>query len=402
MAREIRKTEIDRTVRRPARGAKRFERDDDGGCRRHVAAHRHDEIEKLLGAKIGGEAGFVDDVVGEMQTEPLRDDAARAVRDIRKRTAVDDGRRAFRGLHQVGHQGVVQQQHHRADGLEVGGGHRLPVIAESDDDTPEALAEIGAALGQREDGHDLGRRGDHESGLPRGAALASAEAGRDAPQRAIVHVHAARPENFLWIDPQVIAKVQVRVEQGREQVVRGRDGVEVAGEVQVDAIDRLERRLAAAGGAALHAEHRTERRLAQRRDGVVSELHQALSEANRVDGLSFTARGRRDGRDENELAAPPWKSLERFEANLRDRVSVGFKKIGSQSEAGSNVGNRQHKGRVILAARDRPIAATARSTALVDVATTRRGCGRAATPETRTIHSRRSRAHSRDRRDRET
>ena len=48
----------------------------------------------------------------------------------------------------------------------------------------------------------------------------------DAAQRAIVHVHAARPQDLFRIDPQVVAEMQMRIEQRRKQVMRGRDGVE--------------------------------------------------------------------------------------------------------------------------------------------------------------------------------
>jgi hypothetical protein len=106
--------------------------------------------------------------------------------------------------------------------------------------------------------HDLGRGRDHESGLAGGARLAATQSGGNPAQRAIVHVHAARPQDFLRIDAQVVAEMEMRVEQRRQQVVRRCDGVEVAGEMQVDAIDRRQRRLAAAGRAALHAEHRPE------------------------------------------------------------------------------------------------------------------------------------------------
>ena len=167
----------------------------------------------------------------------------------------------------------------------------------------ETLAEIGAAVGEREDGHDLGGGGDHEPGLARGPVLAAAEPGGDAAQRAIVHVHAARPQDLLRIDPQLVAEVQMRVEQRGQQVVRRGDGVEVAGEVQVDLVERRERRLAAAGRAALLAEDGAERRLAQRGDGVVPALDQPLRQADGGDGLAFAARRRRDGGDEDQLAA---------------------------------------------------------------------------------------------------
>jgi hypothetical protein len=58
--------------------------------------------------------------------------------------------------------------------------------------------------------------------------------------------------------------------------------------MQIDPIDRLERHPASAGGAAFHAEHRIERRLAQRRDRAVAELDEALRQPDGVDGLAFT------------------------------------------------------------------------------------------------------------------
>jgi hypothetical protein len=52
--------------------------------------------------------------------------------------------------------------------------------------------------------------------------------------------------------------MEMRVEERGEQVVRSGDGVEVAVEVQVDLVERRERRLAAAGRPAFLAEHRPE------------------------------------------------------------------------------------------------------------------------------------------------
>ena len=60
-----------------------------------------------------------------------------------------------------------------------------------------------------------------------------------------------------------VAVVDVVVDQRGQQVVGERDRGEVAGEVQVDVLHRHDLRVAAAGRAALHAEHRAQRRLAQ-------------------------------------------------------------------------------------------------------------------------------------------
>jgi len=50
--------------------------------------------------------------------------------------------------------------------------------------------------------------------------------------------------------------VNVVVQHGGQQVVRQRDGAEVAGEVQIDVFHGHHLRHAAACGTALHAKHR--------------------------------------------------------------------------------------------------------------------------------------------------
>ena len=58
------------------------------------------------------------------------------------------------------------------------------------------------------------------------------------------------------VDAERVAVMEVVVEHRGEQVVRRRDRVEVAGEVEVDLVHRDHLRVAAARRAALHAEHR--------------------------------------------------------------------------------------------------------------------------------------------------
>ena len=55
-----------------------------------------------------------------------------------------------------------------------------------------------------------------------GPLVAPAQAGGDLPQRAIVHVHRARPQDLLGIDAELVAEMQVRIDQRGQQVVRGR------------------------------------------------------------------------------------------------------------------------------------------------------------------------------------
>ena len=94
----------------------------------------------------------------------LRDDGAGAVGDVGEGAAVDEGGGAFGGLDEVGLDGLGEQGHHGADGAEVGGADGLAGAGAADDDGGEAAAEVFAALGEREDGHDLAGGGDDEAG----------------------------------------------------------------------------------------------------------------------------------------------------------------------------------------------------------------------------------------------
>ena len=60
---------------------------------------------------------------------------------------VQDGRAAFDGLHKVGLYGVLEQHAHRADRLDVGGGHRLAVARFRHDDAAEARPLAEALVG---------------------------------------------------------------------------------------------------------------------------------------------------------------------------------------------------------------------------------------------------------------
>ena len=96
--------------------------------------------------------------------------------------------------------------------------------------------------------------------------------------------------------------VDVVVDHGGEEIVRQPDRAEVAGEVQVDVLHRDHLGIAAAGGAALHAEHGAQRGLAQADDRLLADLAEGVAEAHRGRGLAL-ARGRgADRGHEDQLA----------------------------------------------------------------------------------------------------
>ena len=179
---------------------------------------------------------------------------------------------------------------------------RLLVARVADDDVAEALLEILEVRRQAEDRHDLGGDRDVEAVLAREAVGDAAERVDDRAQRAVVHVQHAAPGDAALVDAERVAPVDVVVDQRGEQVVRAGDGVEVAGEVEVDVLHRHDLGIAAAGRAALDAEAGAERGLAQAAHGLLADAVEAVAEADRGRRLAFAGRRRGDGGDQDQLA----------------------------------------------------------------------------------------------------
>jgi hypothetical protein len=198
--------------------------------------------------------------------------------------------------------GVLHEHRHGTRRLELPRRHQRPLGGLADHDALDARLEVLQIRRQAQDGHDLRGDGDLEAALARHAVRRAAEAEHDVPQRAVVHVEHALPEDAARVQPQRVALRQVVVEHGRQQVVRAADGVDVAGEVQVDVLHRRQLRAPAAGGAALHAEHGSERRLAQHRHRALADPPQAVGEPDRRRGLALSRRRRRHRRDQHEPA----------------------------------------------------------------------------------------------------
>jgi hypothetical protein len=214
------------------------------------------DVDELLRTQVGAETGFGDDVVGQPQRRARGQHRVAAVRDVGEGPAVQQREVVLERLHEVGRQRVLQQHGHGAVHLEIGRRHRLAAARFSHDDARQALLQIGHRRGQAQDGHHLGGHDDVEAVFAHETVARAAQAHRDVAQRAVVHVHHALERDAPRVDVECVAVMDVVVEGGRQQVVGGGHGVEVAVEVQVDVLHRHHLRTAATSGAALEAEHR--------------------------------------------------------------------------------------------------------------------------------------------------
>ena len=261
------------------------------------------DVEELLGAHVRPEARLGHDDVGRGERGPVGEHAVVAVGDVRERAAVDERRPALERLEQVRLDRVLEQDGHRARDLEVLGGDRRPVAAGREHDPAEPRPEVVDVGREGEDRHDLGADRDHVLGGARVAVLGAAQPDDDLAQRPVADVDDARPQDPVLVDRQLVAVVDVVVDERRREVVRGADRVHVAGQVEVEVLHRDDLAVAAAGRAALDPEHRPEARLADRHRGPAADPVEALGEPDHGRALAFPERGRRHAGHHDVLAA---------------------------------------------------------------------------------------------------
>lgn len=107
------------------------------------------------------------------------------------------------------------------------------------------------------------------------------------PQLAVVHVDDAFPDDAARVDVQGIPLLDGVVGHGREQHMGRRDGVEIAGKVQVDVFHGDDLGVAAACSAAFDAEAGSQGRFAQGDDGLLTDFGEALGQADGGRGFAF-------------------------------------------------------------------------------------------------------------------
>ena len=152
---------------------------------------------------------------------------------------VDEHRGVLQRLEEVGLEGVPQDHGHGPGAPQLLGGHRATPDVEADHDLARAAGAGRAATSARARiGHDLGGGGDVEPRLAGHPVLGRPEAEDDVAQRPVVDVEHPPPRDGVEVELEVVAVVQVVVDDGRQGVVGGGHGVDVAGQVEVERLER--------------------------------------------------------------------------------------------------------------------------------------------------------------------
>ena len=178
-----------------------------------------------------------------------------------------------------------------------------PVEALADDNSGTASLQVFRPLTEGEDGHHLAGGGDVEARLTHHAIATTPEPGDDFSEGPVVHVQAAAPAHASGVELDGGPKVQVVVDQRCEEVVGRTHRMDVAGEVEIDVLCRLERGQTSARPSAFDAEDGPERGLAQGGHCVASPTTEAHGQRDRGGGFPLPGRSGGDGGDEHQSTA---------------------------------------------------------------------------------------------------
>ena len=121
--------------------------------------------------------------------------------------------------------------------------------------------------------------------------------------------------------------------------------MEVTGEVQVDVLHGDDLCVAAAGSAALDAEHGAEGRLTQSNHDVLADTTHGVSQTDGRGGLALTGGGGVDGGDQNQLAVGLVRHvLQDVVVNLGLVVAVLFQILLIHTCGLGDLADVQHRG----------------------------------------------------------
>ena len=301
------------------------------------------DIQKLLCAQISTKACFSDGIVGQRKAQLGSQHAVAAVGDVGKGTAVDDGGVVFQRLYKVRVQRVLQQGGHGTGSTDLTGSDGLAVVGVGAYDLGKTLLQIGNAGGKAENCHHLAGNGDIKAVLAGGAVHLAAQTVHDEPQLAVVHVHAALPCDAAGVDVQRVALLDAVVDHGGQQVVGRADGVQVAGEVQVDILHGHYLCVSAAGCAALDTEHGAEGRLTQAEHGLFAQSVHGIGQTHAGGGFALARRGGADGGDEDQLALL-FGIVDQAVIDLGLVAAIGNHVLIGKAQLGGDLGDGSHFG----------------------------------------------------------
>ena len=256
-----------------------------------------------------------------------------------------EDRRTLQRLHQGRHHGVLEQDRHRARDLDLLGRDHIALLVEGDHDLAQPRPKIFHRRGQGQDGHDFGSDTDVVACRARDAVLWPALANQDGPQAAVVHVDHPAQTDAVGVNVELVAVEKMIVHRRAHQVVGGADGMNIAGQMQVEVFHRHDLGISAARRAALDPEGRAHAGLPDAGEGLFPELVQGLGQADGGGGLPLAQRGGGDGGDVDIVPVGlVLQPVPHIEMDLGFSAAIVFEVVFGETDAGRDLTNGQDFG----------------------------------------------------------
>ncbi len=155
----------------------------------------------------------------------------------------------------------------------------------------------------------------------------------------------APPGDLVRIEPRRVAVEHMGVDCGSAHVGGGGDGVDVAGEVQVEQLHRHDLAVPAARCAALDPERRPHRRLANRERCPLADVREPLAQSDGDGRLALAEWRRCDRRDHDVLrTGTVGHRVDRPQVDLRGAGTVGLEQVERDPRRRRDVGQWRQLG----------------------------------------------------------
>ena len=175
------------------------------------------------------------------------------MRNIGKWPAMEERRIALKRLDKIGLDCLGKQHRHRTISLQIARSDWLAVTGIGDNDPAKPFFKIPQIAGQAEDRHHFGGNRNVKAAFARISVCYPANGLDDIPQRPVIHVNHAPPDNAPDIDAKAVAPVNMIIDHRREQIMGCGDGMEIAREMEIDILHRRNLGMAAASRTTLGA-----------------------------------------------------------------------------------------------------------------------------------------------------
>ena len=209
---------------------------------------------------------------------------------LAKGPGMDEGGLTLQRLHQIGMKRVLHQHGHRAADPQIVEGDRSAVLGQSHDDPAHPLPQVAqrrrvvGAIGKGEYGHELAGDRDVVPALPGTTVDRPTQTDHHVAKRPVVDIDDPTPADPVGVDVETLQPermeglvgeatlvVPAGVDGRRHQIVRHRDGVHVAGEMEVELVHRDDLAVPTTGRAALDPECGAHARLSDAGDRPVAQ-----------------------------------------------------------------------------------------------------------------------------------